>query len=385
LTLWGISYGTHLALATIKEYPASVDRAILAGLEPLRHTLKLPSDQQELLEEIGRLAAADPTVRNAIPDLVGSIARLLARLEREPASALLVDPTDGTAGEVAVGAADLRVVLANLLAGPESFRLIPDLVHRLEGGDWTALALLAVPDRMGEVPGLMTLAMDCASGASEDWLARIRREAPATLLRDAINFPGPEVCEGVPVADLGDDFRAPAGSEIPVLLISGTLDGRTPVRNGDFVAASFPDSGHLVIEGAGHSDPLFLSSPEILATMERFLAGETVGDRRIAAPPFRFVAPRKVVPLPAGAGERYAGSYRTPEGDVRLVVPAGPDVVYTIRRGRPLVLRPLSETEFFYEGTATRVEFELDGTGRATAMVLYTDGQPEGERSPRIE
>ena len=54
-------------------------------------------------------------------------------------------------------------------------------------------------------------------------------------------------------------FGAPVRSDIPALLISGTLDGRTPVRNGEEVLEYLPKAQHLIIEGAGHSDPLFLS------------------------------------------------------------------------------------------------------------------------------
>jgi len=48
LSLWGISYGSHLALATLRAHGVHIDRAILAGIEPLDATLKLPSDQQAL-------------------------------------------------------------------------------------------------------------------------------------------------------------------------------------------------------------------------------------------------------------------------------------------------------------------------------------------------
>lgn len=42
-----------------------------------------------------------------------------------------------------------------------------------------------------------------------------------------------------------------------------------------------PNAVTLVIEGAGHSDPLFLSSPKILETMKAFLRGEPVRERYI--------------------------------------------------------------------------------------------------------
>lgn len=81
--------------------------------------------------------------------------------------------------------------------------------------------------------------------------------------------------------DLGDDFRKPVRSEFPALLISGTLDGRTPVSNGEAVEEGLKNAQHLVIEGAGHSDPLFLSSADILRAMRDFLAGKKIRATRI--------------------------------------------------------------------------------------------------------
>jgi pimeloyl-ACP methyl ester carboxylesterase len=55
ISLWAISYGTHLSLATIKRHERNLDRVILAGTEGLTQTIKLPSNIQKHLEQIDRL------------------------------------------------------------------------------------------------------------------------------------------------------------------------------------------------------------------------------------------------------------------------------------------------------------------------------------------
>jgi len=67
-------------------------------------------------------------------------------------------------------------------------------------------------------------------------------------------------------------FRSPIHSDVPVLFISGTQDLNTPASNAAEVARGFRHAAQLVIEGAAHSDPLILSSPEILKRMLAFLA-----------------------------------------------------------------------------------------------------------------
>ena len=386
LRLWGISYGTHLALATMKYHPGAVDRVVLAGVEGLDQTLKLPSDQQRLLEEIARLAKADPEVREALPDFLGSIRRLLDRLAKEPATVPLTDPGSGMTVGVTVGALDLQGALAAMLRGPDSFAILPDFVYRLENGDWTALALLAGGQRFGEIPRMMALAMDCASGASQGRRERIEREARSTLLGDAINAPFPEVCAGVPIPDLGHDFRAPVESSIPALLISGTLDGRTPVENGEEVARHLANAVHLVIEGAGHSDPLFLSSPQILEAMQAFLREERIPTTRIVLEnPVDFVPPRTVTDLLPEALDRLVGNYRIDKGDARRVTRVG-SLLFTQRgRSQALPIRPTSPTRFFYEGSKSWLDFVIGEEGKVEGMRMHHEGAEEAEWAEKVE
>lgn len=50
----------------------------------------------------------------------------------------------------------------------------------------------------------------------------------------------------------------------------------------------FTNSTHMIIAGAVHSDPLFLSSPKIKEGMMEFLRGQPVTIKKITAPPIKF-------------------------------------------------------------------------------------------------
>lgn len=373
LVLWGISYGTHLAIATLREYGAHIDRVILAGIEGPDETYKLPSDQQALLEEIAMLAPGD---------LLASVRNVLRELEKAPKTVSLTHPANGMTADIVLGPLDFQSVLAQMLTGPETFAGIADFVTRVEGGDWTALALSAVRGRMPGGSSLMTIAMDCASGMTAARRGLIAEEAKRTLLGDAINMPFPEVCAGVNVPDAGDPFRARLRSDVPALLISGTLDGRTRPRQAEELRMGMPNAEHLIIEGAGHSDPLFLSSPKILEAMKGFLRGEPLRERVIALPAVKLLPVRNVVALGDEKLARFVGTYRVDEKSRRRVVKAG-SVLYTIRDGgTPYAIRPVGETEFFYEVTGDTVRFEIDRSGKVTAMVVRTVAGAE-HRAPR--
>lgn len=375
LTLWAISYGTHLALATLKEHGEHVDRVILAGVEPLDATEKLPADQQALLEEIQRLSKRG--------DLLAAIAKLERTLDEKPAVVTLVHPVANQKFTLTLGRGDLQFVIAQMLTGPETFGFLPDFIARLEEGDWTALALASARFRTGKTPSMMSTAMDCASGASAARRKTIAQQAATTLLGDAINLPYPDACSGLGVADLGDDYRAPVRSDVPALLISGTLDGRTPPRNAEEVMKGLPNSVHLVIDNAGHSDPLFLSSPKILEAMQQFLRGERVTITRAAAPEARFQPARHVVALSDEALAKFVGEYRIDEKSVRKIVKFG-SVLYSIRdNGRPNPIRPMSANEFFFEGAPVTIRFAADAEGNVTALdFIPADGK--AAHSPRI-
>jgi pimeloyl-ACP methyl ester carboxylesterase len=76
---------------------------------------------------------------------------------------------------------------------------------------------------------------------------------------------------------------------VPVLFISGTLDAKTPPSNAEEIKRGFPKGVHLIIDGATHSDPLFLSSPKIKDVMLDFMSRGKVSTTRITLPPLKFV------------------------------------------------------------------------------------------------
>lgn len=377
LVLWGISYGTHLAAAALRDHPSSIERVILAGIEGPDDTYKLPSDQQTLMEDIARLAAQ----QGRHPDLLGAINKLLRELEARPKPVTLTDPRDNQSATFVFGKLDLQMLLADMLFAPDSFAGMADLVGRLEQGDWTALGLSAAPRRFGTAPSAMSISMDCASGITAARRQRIAEEAKRTVLGDAINLPFPEICAGMQIPDAGDEFRGPLVSEVPALLISGTLDGRTRPRQAEELRMTMPNAQHLIIENAGHSDPLFLSTPKILEAMKAFLRGEPLRERYLVAPPAQLLPVRKVATVSDDVLARYAGNYRIDAKTMRRVIKAG-NVLYTLREGgRPFAIRPSSETEFFYEGTPSTIRFEMKD-GNVVAMLFKG---PDGveQRAPR--
>jgi len=287
ISLWSISYGTHLALTTIRRHPQSIQRAILAGTEGPDHTYKLPSNIQKHLEDLAAVIKADPEIGKDIPDFLGLMKPVFDRLDEQPQTVEIMDPRTKQNVKVIVNKFVLQYLVANNI-GTTVTASFPALFYRASKGDFTDLAQFWLSNSRQSIGSAMSYMMDCASGQTAARRERIASEAKTTLLEDFSNFPFPDVCEEWKAPDLGDQFRSPVTSNVPALFISGTLDARTPISNGEEYRAGFANSTHMIIEGAVHSDPLFLSSPKIKEGMLEFLRGRPVTATRIAGPPMKF-------------------------------------------------------------------------------------------------
>jgi pimeloyl-ACP methyl ester carboxylesterase len=210
------------------------------------------------------------------------------RLDGKPETVEITDPQTKLKVKVIVNKFVMQYIVANNIGTTVTARF-PALFYRASKGDFTNPAQVWLAQTRREIGSAMSYMMDCASGQTAARRERIEREAKSTLLADFSNFPFPDVCEEWKAPDLGDAFRAPLSSDVPVLFISGTLDARTPVSNAEEYRKGFTNSTHMVIEGAVHSDPLFLSSPKIKDGMMEFLRGQPVTVTRITATPMKFI------------------------------------------------------------------------------------------------
>ena len=274
--LCGGSYGSHLVLATIRRHGPHIARAIVAMVEGPDDTLKFPGTLQKHLEQLDQLVKADAHLSGAIPDLLGLMRDVLDRLEREPVTVRVQESLTGAPVAVCLGKFDLQLVTAMRLGSLEFLRQLPARYFAMAHGDFSWLARTVLEFRRGWLGNAMTYMMDCASGCSGPHLIQIQHEASQTTLEDLINFPFPDICASWGNPDLGPNFRSPILSEVPVFFLSGTLDARTPISNAEEVARGFPNSHHLIVEGAAHSFVECLGMPTIRETLITFLMGDPV-------------------------------------------------------------------------------------------------------------
>jgi pimeloyl-ACP methyl ester carboxylesterase len=284
VSLWGTSYGSHLALSVLKRHGARIDRVALSSLEGQDQTVKRPARTDDLLRQVDALLGADPAARAAIPDLLALMRRVHTRLEAQPALTKVM--LNGAPGEIRMGGYGVQMLAGGLIANPGALAMLPGLYLALDAGKTDVLAPF-----LGDVADLLSFrgmpeAMDLASGISPRKLALVRREAKTAVLGDTLNFPMPQLLGAVPGVDLGEGFRASFRIDNPALLIAGSLDGRTALAEQDEVAAQFQRKSRVLVENAGHN--VFEAHPDVQGMLVRFFNGEAVADARLSLPPPKF-------------------------------------------------------------------------------------------------
>ncbi len=289
LSLFGYSYGSHYALTILKLFDDNIDRVIVASVEGPDHTFKLPKSFDDHLDDLSLLLQTNPKFGDSISDLRETLRIVLQRLEEKPVVVSITDDKTGKKVSLPIGKFDVQLLIMASLGREKNLAPLPAMLHRLGQGDFLSLAkrLYQIKSR-GLRLSAMGIMMDGASGASEARLEQIRLEAETSPLGRVMNFPFPELGNAWGAPDLGPEFRAPVQSNRPVLIISGTMDARTPVRNGEELARGLPNSQHIIVTGAGHASSYLTSSPEIVDVMLGFLKGQSVPSLHLRGPELVF-------------------------------------------------------------------------------------------------
>jgi pimeloyl-ACP methyl ester carboxylesterase len=282
VSLLGGSFGSHHGLAILRYYEEFIDRAMLWSVEGPNHTVKLPGAIQAHVEKLGRLLRQDAGFAKQIPDLLELMASVLDRLEKAPLTVETVHPQTKAAVDVVLGKYDLQIETTYGMGSIPFLRALPARYLAMARGDFSWLAEQVIDSRIGIDGNLMSEATDCASGATEERMKQIAQEAGNTLLGDAIDDPFPYYCDVFGDIDLGDDFRGDLHSDVPLLLVGGSLDTRTPIENAKSLLPGLSNGRLITIEGVSHDlARRGTHIEEFVRLRNRFFRGESLAAGRL--------------------------------------------------------------------------------------------------------
>ena len=285
--LWGVSYGTKLALAYAIVHPDRVDRLLLDSV--------LPTDLPDPF--FSNVLRAMPTTLStfcgvgacsaATPDLAGDVAAVANKLEVTPATGKVLQ-LDGSTRTERVAGEDVLGMVVDADLNPGLSAVLPAVVHEARQGDLAPLFRLFEFDSAGsteapeDLSSALFAATDCHDGPFP-WTATTAVSARPAIVQAALaalpagSF-GPfgswaaklgnaEFCRSWPVPSGGVTYGNGTVPNVPVLAVSGGFDMRTPTASATAVAALFPQGRVLLVPGVGHSvvtaDPSFCAARNV--------------------------------------------------------------------------------------------------------------------------
>jgi pimeloyl-ACP methyl ester carboxylesterase len=275
LVLFGVSYGTKVALAYAAAHPANVEKLVL-------DSVVLPEGpdpfQRSTLSSVPRVLAdlcAGGACAAATPDVDGDLARVAAKLRASPLRGTVI--TAG--GKRSTYQMRQTGLLDILLAGDVNPTLRAELPgsiraalrgdpapllrlsvrseglttgHQLPGGDSDALFLATTCE---EAPFQWTRTADAAQRAQE--IVAVANQIPRTQLgpfspRAAIQGGTIPFCLGWPNAA---PAPAPPGPlpTVPTLVLDGQMDLRTPFEDASQIPSRIPGATVVEVPYTGHS------------------------------------------------------------------------------------------------------------------------------------
>jgi len=266
--LYGMSYGSRLALTTMRDRPEGLRAVILDGVYP-PHINAYEETPAALLAAIDTLfaeCAADSECSDQYPDLDESLSAALDRAAETPFSVTVKHPVDRSPVAVEVNDTDLLGGLFDALYDPNVVRVLPYLIDRLARGDVEAVTTLAQQniDYADQTAEGLYLSVECAEEApfNDDTRIAAALEADPLLDHYAIHDRFREDCAAWGVATLPATENAPVASGIPTLLTSGGFDPVTPRAWSEAAAEHlsvpyvfhFPRMGHGAVAGSWFDD-----------------------------------------------------------------------------------------------------------------------------------
>ena len=245
--LYGISYGTRLALAVMRDYPAGVRSVVLDSAYPPQviPLQEAGASADRAFDALVAACGAEPPCASAYPGLGTGFAEAIARFDRDFRN-LNFDVPGHT----------ISHAIFAWLYDTQQIELLPGLVHAAETGNAAVYfqamepTLLTAESRSDG----MFLSVECSERAAF--------ADPALIAADIAAHPRfgsylerdwhPAACAewGAGVANPAD--VAPVTSSIPTLLFAGELDPVTPPGYAELAASTLDHATLVRVPGAGH-------------------------------------------------------------------------------------------------------------------------------------
>ncbi|MDC8759165.1 alpha/beta fold hydrolase [Janthinobacterium fluminis] len=267
VNLWGGSYGTRLAQAYARAFPAQVRALILDSVAAPEQVIPAGGrDAQAALDGLFSLCAANAGCAKAFPELRAEFAGLVERLGRGPIEINIVNPRTAEPLRVQMSSNRFLGTVHSILYSPLDSSRLPFLIHSAYQGRWQPFMArsnlasdISVDGGLGFV---LHLAVTCAEDYPRLTPDLLAEDTRGSFLTAAAIRQRADLCTAVKVPAV--PYAAPTPIAAPALLLSGALDPVTPPRRAEAAARHMPRAQHVVVANVGHGVSQLGCAPRLL-------------------------------------------------------------------------------------------------------------------------
>ena len=274
VSLYGGSYGTRMAQAYLRRYPARVTAVVLDGVAPFDNAVPLTyaRSAQQALDRVFSACAADPACRRAHPRPAEDMAAILRRLAAAPVKATVTRRT-GPPVTVQMRAGDFTYAVRGILYNARTALELPDLLGRAAAsGDLSEFAQRYF-DRQVGFEGRLAYGVHFSVFCSEDVAFPTEREiveaTSGTFIGRYLFDEYRNACARWPRSAIRPDARTPVTARAPTLLLSGWFDPVTPPEFAERVARALPENRLVVSPSTAHGSVFGCAGPAAAHVLTR--------------------------------------------------------------------------------------------------------------------
>jgi pimeloyl-ACP methyl ester carboxylesterase len=254
VNLYGISYGTRLALTILRDHPAGVRSVILDSVYPPQVGLdtEVAANANRAFTTLFEGCAADSFCSQRYPNLEEVFYQVVERLAAQPATVQL---DSGSEAVYLDGDLFLEAIFGSFYR-TEAIPWIPLMITQASNGNYDPLKtpLQAMLDESGISRGMYHTVQcreEVAFESAQDALDRASDVPAAVADHFAPSFSF-TLCEAWQAGQAGPVENEPVTSPVPSLVLSGQYDPITPPSWGRLAAATLENSYFYEFPGIGH-------------------------------------------------------------------------------------------------------------------------------------
>ena len=254
--LLGVSYGTRLALTTMRSHPEGIRSVLLDSVYPttVGGSQRQIDSGQRSFDQLAKGCSEDPSCKQKYGDISVALQKAYDTLNKAPYSGTVdLGQPNGTI-DLKVNGADAIGGLFTAMYDHELIPALPSIIKQVGEGDYAiipAIAQQGIPFATQFSEGA-AMSIDCADSGAVDTAGTKKAVADPGKWAVVVSEASPSYCELWDVEPLPASFNEPVASDLPALVLAGTYDPVTPPSDSKAAYEALTNATFAEVDGIGH-------------------------------------------------------------------------------------------------------------------------------------